>query len=163
MEHTVIYLVVAFGGEWDDAWQRNKWSTLDKEKAAQYIIALEANQARHNVTVDKITEFSDAYVNRVGPCPAVGCQQSYPRWAPGISASAITEAMRSEREDIKASNAHIAKQNDALLNEYEAVLEKEIVEFLFALGYTDRDSIMQPYKRRTKDANFRIEEVPFNA
>lgn len=164
MEPTVIYLVVAYGGEWDDAWTRNKWSTLDKEKASQYVIALEATQNLHNATVDKITEFCDAYVNRIGPCPAVGCQQSYPRWAPGISAAAITDDMRAVRECIKANNARIQEQNDALYNDYEDALEKEIVEFLLTLGYTESDSIMNAGgSRRTKDANFRIEEVPFNA
>lgn len=157
----IMYLVVSFGGQWDDSWHQNEWSTLDKAKAEQFIVDLIATQDLHNSIVDKIQVFCDAHHERVGPCNSVGGYQDYPRWTPGIANSAITAAMRSERDYIKANNARIQEHNVELTKEYIAAREKEIVEFLITLGFKEGDSILQPYARRTMYADYRIEEVPF--
>lgn len=161
MKKSVMYLVVSFGGQWDDAWHQNEWSTLDELSAEFHIIKLKAKQARHNEVVAEIEKFCDARVARVGPRPTVGGYQDYPRWPAGIANSSITEAMRSERDYIKANNARIAEQDRELYNAHDTACEKETVEFLMSLGYKEGDSIMNRYGRCITSANFRIEEIPF--
>lgn len=161
MEKTVMYLVVSFGGQWDDAWHKNEWSTLDMKKAEQHIVKLRVEQDLNNSVCDKIQEFINDHHDRVGPCPSVGGFQDYPRWTAGMANSAITIAMRSERDYIIANNARIQEENNVLAKSYIADREKEIVEFLLSLGHKEDDLIMKPHGRHIRRADFRIEEVPF--
>lgn len=156
-----MYLVVSFGGQWDDAWHQNEWSTLDKVKADQHLVECIEAQDLHNSIVDKIDTLRFSYADRVGPCASVLGWQDYPRWPAGIAQTAITEAMRNERDYIQANNARIQEENIVLSQAYDDACDKEIVEFLMSLGFKEGDHLMNSYAQRTMDANFRIEEVPF--
>ena len=58
---TKIYVVVAYGGEWDDAWQRNVKAFHTKEKADEFVLAEQAGQETDSLFFEKLVYRIDRY------------------------------------------------------------------------------------------------------
>lgn len=155
----LINVVIAYGGEYEDAWESNRVSSFDLDKLKSYIKDALADQKERNYHVKL---YHDAYSKFTNSLPSVAYTRplDIPRWAAGLSEDDITFGMRDERHTLREANQKIELINRVAWREYYDKINAFSVDFFKSLGYDDSDVfITSNYNREEDNTKFKIETV----
>jgi hypothetical protein len=135
---TQMYVVIASGGSYDDAWSHPEFVTPDQKLGQHYVDRMNAFSEEVAAAIDNMNQFDTAW-RMANPRPAMsylddGDVVVVPRWT---SNQKITQEMRDERRRLEEINSEALKRRMAPINEwtqrwwaahneYKASLSKEI-------------------------------------
>lgn len=129
MTDKYIYLAVAYGGEWEDAWQTNLAASFDRTLVEQFITTKKSEDEEHDRVFALYREFVDQY-SSANPMPEYQRDTDYPRWGAGLGAHEITDKMREERNKVIRQNQLIAEANSKAYEEWRQKLKRHTESFL---------------------------------
>lgn len=107
----IVYLVVEYGGEYEDKWSTNVKAYYERAKAEQFIIDWKIEQESLERKAETLMSFRQQYVTDNPKYIGYEHLEEIPRWKPGIAQTEITFEMRAERDEIKARNVERDKRN----------------------------------------------------
>ena len=142
MQPSTSFVVSAYGGEYDDAWEDPVALAGTVELAQAFI---DDEEKRFNEIVDKVQEFLSAYSKENGSIPFER-ELDRPRWPPGLPEASITPEMRS--------------RNTQAWQSYQEARFVAKKEFLASLG-VELDVDSQHSYERKREVQWRIKEVPW--
>ena len=110
----MIFILVAFGGSYEDAWRANVAASTDKAKIEQLKILKEGRREKIKVCKDQITEFCNRW-DEANPFDQTSLEKTVdvPKWPSGINQKLITKEMRIERDTIRKFNDGVLQRNAA--------------------------------------------------
>lgn len=154
---TDIYIVVASGGSYDDAWSNNMFATTDKVVAEAKRAELEAEHVKLGEDLEKFYQFCRALDEELGPVE-LEARLDWPRWKSGIAQVEITQAMRNERTKIQLKNEQIVRKNAELHQARQAIIRPREEAFLASLGYEPGHRIYNRWRSHS-EVNYTVDEV----
>ncbi len=139
---SIMYVVIAAGGEYDGAWESPEIATFDRERAEQYIRGAELTQ---DLLGQQFKEYSLAVDAFIKTLPARPYEEllPVPKWGTGMSKRNITVEMRAERNAIKLQNVLIEDKNAADYSTREIAVDKFKRDFFMAIGYDEKHDVIQ--------------------
>jgi len=157
---STLYLVIASGGEFDDAWKQNEVGSFDQQKAKDYARDATNDRQKRNEDLDSFDEVSSKWYEEKGPIP-YGTRLPIPKWGAGhgVGEKDITPEMRAERSAIQAKNDAMDKEYHAICIKQQAELQQMREEFFVARGYDKDDNIIVASYMESHDVRFSIEEL----
>lgn len=97
-----LYAIRAFGGSYDDAWEKVQFVTDDLEKAEAYCVKMNALRDKLETKNKEINKwFADWLVANPAPECEKAVEKKVPRWD---SKTKVTVEMRAERKRIEDEN-----------------------------------------------------------
>ena len=125
----MIYILVAFGGSYEDAWRANVAASTDKTKVEELMANKEDRREKLKVCKQQLEEFCNQW-DEANPFDQSTVEKlvDVPKWPSGIAQNLITKEMRIERDTIRKFNEGVNQRNAARYAEHRAlraVAEKE--------------------------------------
>ncbi len=135
-----IYVAIAFGGSYEDAWENNVAASKDRLKIERYVEDQNARIARLTEIELAVRQFAEEY-DKKNPFDRSTYEAAFdvPKWPAGMDQRLITSEMRAERESIKKLNAEIAQRNHARMTSHNEARNEAINSFAFAHGLDQED------------------------
>jgi hypothetical protein len=155
-----MFVVVASGGEHDDAWQSNCVATFDEQLANEYIADRQRQDALFNERNAKLDDYEEQYVQE-NPRPAIPAVPQAPRWPAGMGKHQITAEMRAERDRINAERSAIFAAHGERQGVWHEGWEIAKHAFLVSLGVAPEDMGEFEYSwLKQRDTSYHIEKIP---
>lgn len=109
-----IFVAVAYGGQYEDAWESNLAASEDVTKVEAFIAEEKARREKEGQFQLALHKFYNEF-REANPVTRVALpRKERPKWKAGIAEKDITPEMRQERRDIDSFNMEqIRKQNAA--------------------------------------------------
>lgn len=165
-----IYIAVAFGGSYEDAWESNHVASLDQSKIVRYVEEQNARIARLKDVEGQLFTFTVEY-DKKNPFDRsqMEAQQEVPKWPSGIDQRLITKEMRAERDSIRAFNAEVIARNHQRMMKYNEERNEAMLGFLISIGFDFKDlpnsesaegltHVASKFHHAT-DVSYRVDEV----
>jgi hypothetical protein len=165
----MIFILVAFGGSYEDAWRANVAASTNKTKIEQLKADKEKRREKLKVCKQQIQTFCDRW-DEANPFDQTTLEKvvDVPKWPSGITQKLITKEMRIERETIREFNNGVMQRNAA--RNYEHRNRRIEAEFEYARSIGLFDIIPEEkftgayyslsYELYTKcETNYEIDEV----
>lgn len=155
-----IYIVVSSytSTNFDDDWSKNEIATFDINVANDYIAKCIADNVKrcndHTQVKNDLEQFKKTLSPAIYKRPL-----AFPKWASGLSASDITDEMRSKRIRIKRINAMREKDNNASADKFDKACDIFRNDRFMALGYQADDEILNIWNVPSTDVKFNIHEL----
>lgn len=163
----MAFILVAFGGSYDDAWQNNVAVSTDEAAITALKVKKESEREILISCSKKLNEFVKEWEKK-NPFDSNLLEKTanLPKWPSGIDQRMITKEMRSERESICAYNNGVNDRNRAQLlahNKLRIDAEHEICEELGLFNVLDRslfaNSFITHRLYQFIDVQYQIEEI----
>lgn len=152
-----LFVVVAYGGEFDDAWESNCIGTFDEQKAKDYIVEEQKDDAQHNEWVKKSNDFECQY-REENPFPRWFHPKKLPHWQ-GVKKHQITPEMQAAKDAIIAENEADRLEIERLHREWYDQYREALSAFLTTLGVPDDQFEIYFGYVRARERSFRIEKL----
>jgi len=127
---TDIYVIVASGGQYDDAWQSNIGYCTSMEQAEVLKDRLVCENKR-DVELHRKIQKLKGEIFKLGPI-VYEKPIDLPKWKNGLGIDQITDAMKNERSSIMIKNQIIAAHNEEKCTAYNNMVDDKIIEMLVA-------------------------------
>lgn len=153
-----MFVVVAYGGSYDDAWEQNVVGSTSAQKAQDYIDARLLDAERF-AEID--AQLSVAAKSIIKQLPAGKPLLPTKPWPAGLGEKDITPEMRAEREAIQQANAKINQENSDLYQKQYAEEQAELLKIARGLGLTEAigDMGVLVFLKWQLSFNYRIDEI----
>lgn len=134
----MIFILVAFGGSYEDAWRANVAASTDKPKIEQLKTNKEERREKLKVCKQQIQEFCDRW-DEANPFDQTTLEKvvDVPKWPSGIAQKLITKEMRIERETIREFNNGVMQRNAAKNAEHRKRRIEAEFEYARSIGLFD--------------------------
>lgn len=154
-----LFIVIAYGGEWEDAWTDNRVVTYDEDKALAYIEKETLRIEKRNADVELWEEAYSKFYDTLEKIP-YGKRMQKSAWPPGLGEKDITPEMREERERVNAHNENLDEIYHKAHREQNLKTKAFTKKFFVDLGYDENDDFIDGYcDPRKREVKFKIEKV----
>lgn len=157
-----IYISVAYGGAYENAWETNMAASLDLSKIEE----LNTQQEARVRYLKGIQEQVDAFIVERDNNVCFDRDKEYEKLLdlPKMPSDnkLITKEMRQERERIRNENAEIAQRNSAKYMEFYNERNDAIEAFARSIGFDEElpdGKKVQSFLYNETDVSYRIDEV----
>jgi hypothetical protein len=158
-----MYVVVSYGGEWDEKWENNEVCSHDEAKLNAWIAEQQKKRAEHQAFLISLHNFYYEFSANNPRRPLLMERKERKPWPSGLGKEQITPEMRAEREAIEAHNHAVFDEAKAIENEWrEDTWFPALREWLKAQGKAVPETIDFSWsmgKNYFDDVNYRIEEL----
>jgi|GEM_PF-4723212 len=130
-----IYLAVAYGGSYDESWERIVVASTNADKIRRYVEEQTARVERLKDVEIKTDSFAVDY-DTLHPLDHSIMESlvNLPKWPAGIDQRLITREMRAERNSIRALNDEISTRNRTRVTEHTARRNEALLAFAISVG-----------------------------
>jgi hypothetical protein len=150
-----IFIVVAYGGQYENAWGSISAAFTDRSSAEAYILYKEDLAQRIYQKEVLLAAFYEKY-EAENPRPPRAVQHVLPRWRSGMSEKDITPEMRTERTRLFDLNSKLAEEASIAYEIYEETLLAAQQQYAEAGGIDSPDRIVR--YANMPDVRWRIDE-----
>ena len=165
----MIFILVAFGGSYEDAWRANVAASTDKSKIEELKILKEERREKIKVCKDQITKFCNQW-DEANPFDQTSLEKTVdvPKWPSGINQKLITKEMRIERDTIRKFNDGVLQRNAAKQAEHRnrrVTAEKEYAREIGLFDIIPEEKLTGSYYSLSYElysrceTNYEIDEV----
>lgn len=113
-----MYVIIARGGSYDDAWERAEFVTDDKTKGDEYVAAMNKLAAEVIDGHGHIEKHMQHWrVDNPCPAPLLFVELAVPSFS-GIGNKNITKEMRDNRDNIRNQNMRMAAESQEPVNKW---------------------------------------------
>lgn len=159
---TTIYVVYAYGGEYEDKWEKVLKGFRSEEVAERFVLRCEQEHAADSQLRQELEEYVRTWCER-NVMPQHPISPKIKKWPAGIRHDQITAEMRAERDLVKAEIEKIDKQAAEIYGAYYLKQKEAKVEFLLAKGLTlDQTHTHVDHWSYREDKHFSYGEVEFD-
>ena len=132
-----IYLLVASGGSYEDAWEKVELASKDKSKLEAEQVKREGLRDFCKEVIKQLESFVDDW-NSVNVMEALEEPANVPKWPSGLDQRLITKEMKAERQSLTQFNKEVLARNHQKISEHNNKRFAAEVEYAEHLGLFDR-------------------------
>ena len=121
-------IFVAYGDEFDDAWEANCIGSFDEQKVKDYIVKEQEEDVLHNKRVEQIRDFRFQYEEQ-NPKPPWFFPKKLPHWQ-GVKKHQITPEMNAARQEIVDENTNRKAEINRMTDEWMKAFIVALKEFM---------------------------------
>lgn len=151
-----VYIVIESGGQYEDAWDANRFACATPEGAQAAIAAQKARREKLIAEREVLVAAKVAF-EEVNPYPESISRLVIPRWEAGIRQQDITVEMREERNVLQAQNREIDRKNHEAHQAYYGALLAHQQTVAQTLGLEIPDRIV--YSADIEYTKWSVEEM----
>jgi hypothetical protein len=112
-----IYLLVASGGSYEDAWEKVELASKDKSKLEAEQVKREGLRDFCKEVIKQLESFVDDW-NSVNVMEALEEPANVPKWPSGLDQRLITKEMKAERQSLTQFNKEVLARNHQKISEH---------------------------------------------
>ena len=132
-----IYLLVASGGSYEDAWEKVELASKDKSKLEAEQVKLEGLRDFCKELMAKLSSFVEDW-NAVNAGPPLEELAEVPKWPSGLDQRLITREMKAERQTLVQFNKEVLARNHQKISDHNGKRFAAELEYAEHLGLFDR-------------------------
>ena len=132
-----IYLLVASGGSYEDAWEKVELASKDKSKLEAEKFKREELRDFCKEAIKKIESFVEDW-NSINPMVILEELAAVPKWPSGLDQRLITKEMKAERQTLVQFNKEVLARNHQKISEHNTKRFTAEVEYGEHIGLFER-------------------------
>ena len=128
-----IYLLVASGGAYEDAWEKVELASKDKSKLEGVQVQREQLRDFCKEVIKKLESFVEDW-NSVNVMASLEELAEVPKWPSGLDQRLITKEMKAERQTLVQFNKEVLARNHRKISDHNAKRFASEVQYAECLG-----------------------------